>query len=185
MRGLVSLFSLAIVTTSPLTAGDTEAWLTHTDVQVDVAGLRVQSFLPAGEASICAGEGPNYRPVPDLRCLRWPSAPSVDASGAIYFTTDRGGLGFPPDSATLWRTTRDGNTERVIHVDPRLDPRGVWIVARFDGFVVDSVHGTISLLLRSTCLPAQTQSNCRGTGTTQVVRISGLPALPFGQGADR
>src|SRR5437899_1864103 len=74
----------------PVTSGaveGTEAWLTHTDVQVDLAGLNVQPFLSAWGTSECAPRRQTREPVADPRCLRWTAVPVMDAGGSIYFIT--------------------------------------------------------------------------------------------------
>ncbi len=177
MRPYTSLLLLAFAAIPNLQAEEAEPWLTERDVQIDLSGLGVHVLLPTSDVSMCSPQAPGYEPVADLRCLHWSSVPSVDSSGTIYFTTGDLGLGLPPRPAIIWRTTPQGQTERVIHVDPRLSPSGVWLVSRFEGFVTDPLNGTLSVHLQNTCVPTQPTQLCRGLGTTAVLRITGL-SLP-------
>src|SRR5262245_21970288 len=145
------VFSVAAIILGAVTDDLAQA-LTVGDIHVDQAGLTVQAFLPLVDDSICSPQAPRYSVVPDLRCLRWASAPASDADGAIYFSTGGAGLGFPPDPAVIWRTRPDGTTERVVHVDPRQDPSGLWAIGRFDGFTFDLPRGDLYVLFRTNCI---------------------------------
>ena len=151
-------------------------------IQVDVPGLKVEQFLSAQEASACSPQPPAYDPVPDLRCLRWVSLPATDAAGSIYFTTTEAGISLPPNPSTLWRTRRDGTTERVVHVEASMLPSGAWATASFLGFVIDSPRGFLYVLLRRSCVPLSADQVCRGIGTSEVARITGLPTFRVGRG---
>jgi len=63
----------------------------------------------------------------------------------------------------------------VAHVDPITVPPGVWASASFQAFVIDPTHGDLIVLLRCTCLPSEPTQICPFKGTSEVVRIVGLP----------
>ena len=155
--------------------------LTEADVKVDLPGLTVHTFLPLVDDSTCSPQPPHYVPVADLRCLRWPWTPVTDADGSIYFSTEDFGIGFPPNSAVMWRTRADATTERVVHVDPRQDPTGLWAVGRFDAFTIDLARGDLYILFRTTCIPSLPLQECTFASQTSVIRISGLPPLKPGR----
>jgi len=140
-----------IVGTAPSLASDSAVWLTATDIQTDLPGLRVEEFLNAQEGSFCSPQAPGYESVPDLRCLRWASAPATDADGSIYFTTSDTGIHLPPRPSAIWRTRRDGSTERVAHIGARMLPSGGWATGSFLGFVLDSPRGYLYAQFRSSC----------------------------------
>lgn len=178
---LALVVSLSTIVSGAVT-NDRAQGLTVGDIHVDQPGLTVQAFLPLVDASICSPQAPSYSGVSDLRCLRWSSVPASDADGAIYFTGGGTGLGFPPDPAVIWRTRADGTTEKVVHVDARQDPSGLWAVGRFDGFTFDLPRGDLYVLFRTNCIPSLASQECDFRGQTSVVRIGGLPILKPGRG---
>lgn len=163
-------------------AAEPTSWLTTSDIQIDAPGLKVERFLSAQEASACSPQPPGFEQVADLRCLRWASMPATDAEGSIYFTTTDAGISIPPRPSALWRTRRDGTTERVVHVEARMLPSGGWATGSFQGFVLDSPRGYLYALFRTSCVPLSSGESCRGVGTTEVVRITGLPTFNAGRG---
>lgn len=178
---LALVFFLTTIVLGAVT-DDLAQGLTVGDIHVDQPGLTVQAFLPLVDDSICSPQAPSYAVVADLRCLRWSSVPASDADGAIYFSTGGTGLGFPPDPAVIWRTRTDGTSERVVHVDARQDPSGLWAVGRFDGFTFDLPRGDLYVLFRTNCIPSLPLQECAFRGQTSLVRIGGLPILKPGPG---
>jgi hypothetical protein len=160
-------------------------WLTDKDVKLDLLGLSLEQLLPAMESLSCSPTAPGFEYIADLRCIRWTSEPAVDADGSIYFTTEDTGIRMPPYASSIWRTRRDGKTERVAHIEPRLVPPGIWMTGSFQGFVVDVVRGQLNVLLRSSCQPTKPDQECRGGGAFQVLRIAGLPVLKSSRAGDQ
>ena len=157
--------------------------LTFSDIQADVPGVKVEPFLGNQGASFCSPQPPSNEVVADLRCLRWGPSPATDADGSIYFTTTDVGISVPPKLSALWRTRRNGTTERVVHVEPRQLPSGAWATGFFLGFVIDPPRGYLYAQFRSTCVPLSGGDPCQGTGTLEIVRISGLPTFNAGRGS--
>ncbi len=165
-----------------LAADEAARCLRGEDIRTDIAGLKMQQFLPSTDNAICAPKAPAFEYVPDLRCLRWVATPTTDAEGSIYFTIENAGIGLPPHPSVIWRTRRNGKTEKVAHIDAREISPGLWARPSIQGFLIDSSHGLLYLVLRCTCEPSQPAQVCSFSATSEVARISGLPTLQAGHG---
>jgi hypothetical protein len=151
-------------------------------VQTDVPGLKVEQFLSTQDLKACPPAPPANEYVPDPRCVQWTSGPAIDAAGSLYFATGTVEVSLQPKLSAVWRTRRDGSMERVAHVDPRKLASGAWARGSLDGLAIDPFRGYLYVLLRTACVPTLPDQECRGGGTGEVVRITGLPISKVSRG---
>jgi len=181
MKRLAGTFFLLIGLGWPTLASDPGQRFSWEDVSIDVRGLRAERFLEPLEASLCGFSGIPEDPPPDVRCVRlFPSQP-VDAGGAIYFVA-RAGTDRLRLVSEIWRTRRDGVTERIAHLIGRDVEGGTRDVGGFGNVYVDLAGGQLYVALHSNCVASE-NATCAYEPAVSIFRITGFDTLRDALGA--
>jgi hypothetical protein len=176
MKRLAFVPVLILISTILSFPSDPGHGLTWEDVVLDQPNLEIEPFLISSDPSICSQPDYRFETVADLRCLRSSGIPIpvTDAEGSIYFITTTGPV--PGQNGALWRTRKNGKTQRVAYTRTRHISAEAFEHGVFLALYPDQVHGFLYVTLLSACQPLG-HADCEYQHKTEVFRIRGLKSL--------
>ncbi len=166
LKPTVTLFWLALAATTVALASDPGERQRAEDVVLEIGGLHAEAFLPPNPE--CSQAGPL-----DIRCFAYQIVSPFDAEGSQYFLHEA------PDAARweIWRTRRNGQSERVAYVEHRTVGSTTIDAANFTSLSVDLVRGFIYVWMNSECFELTEEPHCNYGPAGETIRIEGLETL--------